>query len=113
MIIQDTALNKPKKTKMKKEQRQVITLNFIKSLKIPENFEQKVKFLKDLKYVIEEIDLKMKIIITERQKYSEMIELVEKELKERNEKNISKNKGDMRILTIQEELYSKFKFKFS
>ncbi len=87
-------------------------LNNIKSIKIPENFEEREKLLQSLKNGISEIDLKIKNLKSKREYYSEIVEVINKELKEKKE-NLFKDKNkDSRISVIQEELYSMLLTKF-
>lgn len=105
-------IKKGKKPVSKKEKNPLLNLNNIKSIKIPENFEEKEKLLQSLKNAVAEIDLKIKNLRSKREYYSEISEVLEKEIKERNEKNLIKNREQTNISVIQEELYSKLLFKF-
>lgn len=78
----------------------------IKSIKIPEIFEEKEKLLQGLKNSICDIDAKMKNLMSKRQYYTEIVEVLEKEIKERNLSLLNRNNIN-EISVIQEELYSK------
>lgn len=87
-------------------------LNNIKSIKIPENFEEKEKLLQSLKTAISEIDLKIKNLKSKREYYSEITEVINKEIKDRKETQLKDKNKDSRISVIQEELYSMLIYKF-
>jgi hypothetical protein len=89
-------------------------INNIKSIKIPENFEEKEKLQQTLKNEISVIDLKIKNLKSKREYYSEIIEVLNKEIKEKKENLMfqKRNDADYNISVIQEELYSMFLIKF-
>jgi len=87
-------------------------LNNIKSIKIPENFDEKEKLLQSLNNAISEIDLKIKNLKSKREYYVEIVEVITKEIKEKKEKSVKEKNKYSGISVIQEELYSMFLIKF-
>ncbi len=87
-------------------------LNNIKSIKIPEKFEEKEKLLQVLKSSISDIDLKMKHLKSKREYYSEIVDILSQEIREKKERQLQSNKNTNQISVIQEELFSKFLIKF-
>jgi hypothetical protein len=82
-------------------------LNNIKSIKIPEKFEEKEKLLSSLKSAMGDIDLKMKTLKSRKEYYNELVIVIERELIERREKLTLASRQNSNISIHQEELYSK------
>ena len=116
-----------KKTKTKKNTRKKIDnnlknndfglvqsgiLNTTKSIKIPERLEEKEKLLNGLKGEIIDIDTKIKVLKSRKEYYNEIIDLLEKEIKEKREKQMQLNRENSNISVIQEELYSMYCLNF-
>lgn len=111
-------INIPKKQIKRNTKRKIDTLeskssmNDIKSIKIPEKFEEKEKLLQTLKHSIADIDLQMKNLRCRREYYIEIVEMVEKEVKERRELYYKAYSNNDQLSSIREELYSKLLIKF-
>ena len=86
--------------------------NNIKSIKIPERFDEKENLLVTLKGTIGDIDLKIKNLKSKKEYYLEIVAILDKDLKERRERQMQLNKEQSNISVIQEELYSKFLLNF-
>ena len=84
-----------------------VDTNEIKSIKIPEKFEEKEKLLQVLRGAIGDINLKIKNLTSKREYYTEIVDLLTKELKERRDRQLQLNKDSNQISVIQEELFSK------
>ena len=87
-------------------------LNNFKSIKVPEKFEEKEKLLSSLKNAVGDIDLQMKTLKSKREYYNEIVEVLEREIKERRERQLQINRDNSEISVIQEELYSKLLLNF-
>jgi hypothetical protein len=79
-------------------------LSNIKSIKIPDKFEEKEKLFHQLKIAISEIDAQIKNLTSRREYYMELIDVLDKDISTRKEKRTK----DTSISIIQEELYSKY-----
>jgi hypothetical protein len=86
--------------------------NNIRSIKIPERFDEKEKLLISLKSAIGDIDLKIKNLKSKKEYYLEIISILDKDLTEKRERQLQLNKEQSNISVIQEELYSKFLLNF-
>jgi hypothetical protein len=86
--------------------------NNIRSIKIPERFDEKEKLLISLKSAIGDIDLKIKNLKSKKEYYLEIISILDKDLTEKRERQLQLNKEQSNISIIQEELYSKFLLNF-
>jgi hypothetical protein len=86
--------------------------NNIRSIKIPERYDEKEKLLISLKSAIGDIDLKIKNLKSKREYYLEIISILDKDLTEKRDRQLQLNKEQSNISIIQEELYSKFLLNF-
>lgn len=80
----------------------------IKSIKIPEKFEEKEKLYHSLKLANNEIDSLIKNLTSKREYYTEIIDMLDKEIKEKRQNEVKHDS----ISIIQEELYSKYLIKY-
>jgi hypothetical protein len=107
--MSNNPIKKPRKNIKKKQTTEttdfVQNLNNIKSIKIPEKFEEKEKLFHSLKIAISEIDSQIKNLKSRREYYIELVEVLDKEIIQKKNNKFQRNDS---ISIIQEELYSKY-----
>ena len=86
----------------------MVKVNDIKSIKIPEKFDEKEKLMQNLRNAVGEIDIQMKNLKSRREYYNEILDVLDKEIQAKKELAMLMNRRDNKITVIQEELYSKF-----
>jgi hypothetical protein len=88
-------------------------LNNIKSIKIPEKFEEKEKLLSSLKTNIGDIDLNIKNLLSRKEYYNELVGVLERELQEKRERQLLLRNVNSDVDAFQQELYSRNFYLFS